>query len=183
MEPPLQAPVHNPDPLGPFPNSSLLAGSIMVPQQAEAPVNSTQRTEVPASQSPAVTTPVPDANRTRTPAVDEVPVIFDGDKGTCTICQEELEDGERVVRLRCRHIFHPECWMCAMVNHGAPLDGDDDPDCPNCGGQGTIIALWNYIDANQVAQPGAANLWTFDNTWSDLMLDLDNDFPDLISPD
>ena len=28
-----QAPVHNPDPLGLFPNSSLFAGSIMVPQQ------------------------------------------------------------------------------------------------------------------------------------------------------
>ena len=118
------------------------------------------------------------------PHVDEVPVIFDGDNRTCTICQEELEDGERVVRLRCRHIFHAECWMLAVViNHGAPLDGDDGPECPNCRGQGTIIALWNYIDANQVTQPGAANLWTGDNTWSDLMPDLDNDLPDLLPPD
>ena len=74
-----------------------------------------------------------------------------------------------------------------MVNHGAPLDGDDGPDCPNCRGQGTIIALWNYIDANLVTQPGATNLWNGDNTWSDLMLDLDNDLdnglPDLIPPD
>ena len=34
---------------------------------------------------------------------------------------EELEGGERVVRLRRRHIFHAECRMSAMVNHGAPL--------------------------------------------------------------
>ena len=72
-----------------------------------------------------------------------------------------------------------------MVSHGAPRDGDDDPDCPNCRGQGTIIALWNCIDANLLTQPGATNLWTGDNTWSDLMPDLDNDLdndlPDLIS--
>ena len=177
MEPPLQASVHNPDPLGLFPNSSLFAGPIMVPQQAEAPVASTQQIEVSASRSPVVTTPDLNANRTRTPfvTVDEVPVIFDGGNRTRTTCQEELEDGERVVRLRCRRIFHSECWMSAMVNHGAPLDGDDDPDCPNCRGQGATIAPWNFIDANQVTQPGAA--------WSDLMPDLDNDLPDLISPD
>ena len=73
--------------------------------------------------------------------------------------------------------------MSAIVSPGAPSDGDDDPGCPNCRGQGAIIALWNYIDSNQVTQPGAANLWTGDNTWSDLMLDLDNDPPDLMSPD
>lgn len=70
-----------------------------------------------------------------------------------------------------------------MVNHGAPLDGDDDPDCPNCRGQGTITALWNYIGANQVTPPGAANLLTGVNTWSDLMLDLGNDLLDLLPPD
>lgn len=74
-----------------------------------------------------------------------------------------------------------------MVNHGAPLESDIDPDCPNRRGQGTIIALWNYIDPNLVTQPGATNLWTGDNTWSDLMPDLDNssdnDLPDLIPPD
>ena len=116
MEPPTQAPVHNPDPLGFFPNSSLFAGSIMVPQQTESTATSTQQTEVPASRPPVETTPVPETNRTRTFPADEVPVIFDGDNRTCTICQEEFEDGERVVRPRCRHIFHSECWMSAMVN-------------------------------------------------------------------
>ena len=61
-----------------------------------------------------------------------------------------------------------------MVNRGAPLESDNDPDYPNCRGQGTIIALWNYIDPSLVTQPGATNLRTGDNTWSDLMLDLDN---------
>ena len=97
MEPPSQAPVHNLDPLGLFPNFSLFAGSIMVPQQTEVTATSTQQIEVPASRPPVETTPVPDTNRTRTPPADEVPVIFDGDNRTCTICQEELEDGERVV--------------------------------------------------------------------------------------
>ena len=36
-----------------------------------------------------------------------------------------------------------------------------------------IIALWNYIDANLVTQPGATNLWTGDNTWADFMPDLE----------
>ena len=94
MEPPVQAPVHNLDPLGFLSNSSLFAGSNMVPQQAEVSVTSTQQTDAPASRSLVVLTPVPDANRTRTPPVDEVPVIFDGSNRTCTICQEELEDGD-----------------------------------------------------------------------------------------
>ena len=84
MESPSQAPVHNPDPLGFFPNSSLFAGSIMVPQQPEVPATSIQQTEVPAGRSPVVTAPVPDANRTRTPPAD-VPVIFDGGNRKCTI--------------------------------------------------------------------------------------------------
>ena len=72
----------------------------------------------------------------------------------------------------------------AMVNHGAPLEGDDDPDCPNRRGQGTSLPCGiTYMDANQVTHPGAANLWTGDNTWSDLVLDLDSDLPDLIPPD
>ena len=74
-----------------------------------------------------------------------------------------------------------------MVNHGAPLESDDDPDCPNCRGQGTIIALWSYIGPSLVTQPGATNLWTGDNTWSDLMPgldnDSDNDLPELILPE
>ena len=51
LEPPLQAPVHNPDPLGFFPNSSLFAGSIKAPQQAEAPVTSIQQTEFSSCKS------------------------------------------------------------------------------------------------------------------------------------
>ena len=75
MEPATQAPVHNLDLLRLFPSSSLFAGSIMVPQQAEIPATSIQQPEVPASRPPAETTPVPNTNRTRTPPVDEVPVI------------------------------------------------------------------------------------------------------------
>ena len=86
-------------------------------------------------------------------------------------------------------------FPCRMLDvcHGQPwspirvIESDNDPDCPNCRGQGTTIALWSYIGPNLVTQPGATNLWTGDSTRSDLMLDLDNssdsDLPDLISPD
>ena len=120
MEPPSQAPVHIPDPLGLFPNSSLFGWINHGPTTIEVPATSTQQTGVPAGRAPVVTAPFPDANRTQSPPVDEVPVIFDGDNRRCTICQEDFEDGECVVRFRCRHIFHSECWMSAMVNHGAP---------------------------------------------------------------
>ena len=192
IEPPAQMPVHNPDPLGLFPNPSLFAGPIMVPPQSSITrnFNSTQRDRDRGFEGPfsdfermaldrlhAQDAPANDANpppnAARPIPEPETPVIFDGDNRTCTICQEEFEDGERVVRLRCRHIFHSSCWMSAMVSHGAPLESDSDPDCPNCRGQGTIIALWNYIDASLVTQPGAPNLWTGDNTWADFMPDLE----------
>ena len=31
--------------------------------------------------------------------------------------------------------------------------------CPNCRGQGTIIAMWDYIGCEHITQPGAPNLW------------------------
>ena len=79
----------------------------------------------------------------RTEHVHPLPVIFDGDNRICTICQEELEDGERVVRLRFRHIFHAECWMfekwstmgphqIAMMTQIAPFLEDEESSLP-CG--------------------------------------------------
>ena len=59
VEPTTQASVSNHDPLGLFPNSSLFAGSVMVPQQAEVPATSI---EVPASRPPVEATPVPNTN-------------------------------------------------------------------------------------------------------------------------
>ena len=90
----------------------------MVPQQAEIPAFSIQQTEVPASRPPVEATPVPNTNRTRTPPVDEVPVIFDGDDRTCTICQEELEDGESVVRKAQMQTHLP--FRMLDVCHGQP---------------------------------------------------------------
>ena len=67
MQPPVPAPIENPDQLGLVPILNLFAGSIMVAQQAEVPVTSVQQAEIPASRSTVVLTPGPDANRTRTP--------------------------------------------------------------------------------------------------------------------
>lgn len=42
---------------------------------------------------------------------------------TCTICIEDLDEGQEVLRLECGHAFHPKCiapWI-EMV-----------PKCPNC---------------------------------------------------
>ena len=82
-----------------------------------------------------------------------VPVIFDGNNATCTICgptDNTFAPGNRVCRLRCRHIFHATCWN-EYHNH-ADASRAFRGDCPNCRGRGDVIAIWNYIDPNLVTQ-------------------------------
>ena len=91
----------------------------------------------------------------------QTPVIFDGDNRSCTVCIQDFEHGQRVVRLRCRHVFHGDCWMAVHVSHtnrAAERLTLDNPECPNCRGVGEIIALWDFIDPQHVTQPGADNL-------------------------
>ena len=36
---------------------------------------------------------------------EDVPVIYGGDNDTCSTCSQEFQAGQRVVRIRCRHLF------------------------------------------------------------------------------
>jgi Ring finger domain len=54
--------------------------------------------------------------------IEEFTELFDlfGETGTCVICQEELQDGDRVRCLRtCQHLFHSQCidpWLLKQFN-------------------------------------------------------------------
>ena len=99
------------------------------------------------------------------PPAPATPVIFDGDNRSCTVCIQDFEHGQRVVRLRCRHVFHGDCWMAVHLAHNARAMPRNSlratevgpTECPNCRGVGEIIALWDYIDPEHVTQPGAVN--------------------------
>ena len=88
---------------------------------------------------------------------DQTITIFDGNNLTCTVCIQEFESGQRVIRLLCRHIFHGECWT-RLTMAADPGSGATVPDCPNCRGLGQLIAMWDYVDPNELTQPGIPNM-------------------------
>ena len=58
--------------------------------------------------------------------LDAVTELFDlfGETGYCTICQEDLREGDRIrAVLRCQHMFHSACVDPWLETHG---------DCPLC---------------------------------------------------
>ena len=59
----------------------------------------------------AAAVPVPD---------DPIPLIYDGEEASCSICTEAFRHGERVCRLRCRHMFHTQCWDDYVVANRWP---------------------------------------------------------------
>ena len=71
-------------------------------------------------------------------------VVWDGDEFTCSICTCDLAEGERVLRLVCRHVYHSECWDRAQ--HHVSL-------CPNCGAPADIIAVWRFIGPRSARSP------------------------------
>ncbi len=83
--------------------------------------------------------------------------MFYDEAGQCSICRENFEDGERVCRLRCRHMFHSACWEQVMSFAGTPNEAAGGntrfrDDCPNCRGQGALIAVWEYVDPDLLTQ-------------------------------
>ena len=74
-----------------------------------------------------------------------VPLIYDGVEDRCSICADQFQAGDRVCRLTCRHMFHAQCWD-SYVN--ANRSRAEFSHCPNCRGAGTLMAIWNYVDAN-----------------------------------
>ena len=103
------------------------------------------RVEVP----PVLEVPTPKAPPPPPPvAHPPIPVFFDGNEDTCSICAEGFEHGDQVCRLVCRHMFHAACWNRMYdANNNNRRD-----DCPNCRGAGSIIAVWRYIDERILTQ-------------------------------
>ena len=54
-------------------------------------------------------------------AVGSFPAIVDSPGEACSICQEELKEGEEVAKTFCNHLFHLEC-----------LSQVEKRECPNC---------------------------------------------------
>jgi len=49
---------------------------------------------------------------------------------TCTICIEDFEEGEHIIKLACEHAFHPKCiipWIKINLK------------CPNCNTKITVV--------------------------------------------
>ena len=78
---------------------------------------------------------------------DPVPIFYEGNDDSCSICTEQFTHGERVCRLACRHVFHSGCWDLYRSQ-----STDSTYCCPNCRGGPTIIACWHYIDSSRVTQ-------------------------------
>ena len=90
------------------------------------------------------------------PHGDPPPIFYD-EAGQCSICHQNFEDGERVCRLRCRHMFHSACWEQVMSIASTPHEAAGGntrfrDDCPNCRGQGALIAVWEYVDPDLLTQ-------------------------------
>lgn len=80
-------------------------------------------------------------------------VFYEGDDRQCAICTEDFVHGDRVCRLRCRHMFHASCWdrLISAANRPASVHPSRG-DCPNCRGAGAMIAVWNYLSPDLITQ-------------------------------
>ena len=79
-------------------------------------------------------------------------VTFDGDDRVCAICLEELEQGDRCIRLVCRHVFHVHCWNDLLISTAEATER-----CPSCRGSARIIARFRFIAPPVVAYQPPAN--------------------------
>ncbi|MCP4856749.1 MAG: E3 ubiquitin protein ligase, partial [Fuerstiella sp.] len=82
------------------------------------------------------------------------PTPYAGDEFNCSLCLDDLEEGQRAARLQCRHVFHADCWNRALHS--------DTTSCPNCRGACQVIAIWNFIGPRPDPTQGAPNLLTTD---------------------
>lgn len=59
----------------------------------------------------------------------------------CGICSKDFLNGQRCVRLQCRHMFHQHCWQHVSLR---------DSWCPICQGAGKEIAIWDFVGQSSV---------------------------------
>ena len=124
---------------------------------AEVPVPSSPPQQVvvmPREQAPTPMEAVPPAPAPA-PARETPLVVYDGDEYHCSLCIEDFEDRDRVIRLSCRHIFHAACWN----NMGLA----ENQSCPNCRAAGDIVAIWNFIGPRSDLTQGQPNLLNVGN--------------------
>ena len=89
------------------------------------------------------------------PERDQDIVFYEGDDRNCSLCQDRFRHGDLVCRLRCRHMFHSDCWGRLMRAANAPSLASGPRtrhECPNFRGSGTLIAVWHYVDEEMVTQ-------------------------------
>ncbi len=107
-----------------------------------------QRRQQAAAQPP----PEPEQARETAPPADDPPLTpYDGDEFDCSICADPIQEGQRVVRLQCRHVFHGECYEQG-IRSGAMES------CPNCRGSSRIVGIWNFIGPRPDPTQGQPNL-------------------------
>ena len=73
-----------------------------------------------------------------TPNVGQPNAEYLGDEHRCSICLEEYNAGEQLVRLTCRHTYHEGCWTDILLR-------EENPTCPCCRGGGHVVAHYRYI--------------------------------------
>ena len=90
------------------------------------------------------------------PAAVREPRVWDGPEYTCSICQEDMVEHDRVCRLRCRHVFHTQCWE-------RMLHATDATTCPICRAEAGISAIWHFVGPRQEPTQGQPNLLHIDD--------------------
>ena len=85
-------------------------------------------------------------------------VWYEGADDQCSICQAQFQHHEFVCRLPCRHMFHGSCWdnMRRVATANAPEGRRPHFSCPNCRGDGDMMAAWRYIAAGHGPSYGHA---------------------------
>ena len=77
--------------------------------------------------------------------------VWNGPEYSCSICLEDMVEHDRVCRLRCRHVFHTQCWERMM-------HASDISTCPICRAEAGITAIWHFIGPRPEPTQGQPNL-------------------------
>ena len=52
--------------------------------------------------------------------------FYEGPEYHCSICAEDFQEGDQVVRVECRRCFHSECWDRLYAHEAEEGNSDDD---------------------------------------------------------
>ena len=83
---------------------------------------------------------------------EDNPPDYTGLDATCSLCLNDFNRGDRVLRLRCGHVFHINCFYGNEENTESPVRS-----CPNCRGHPTVVARFLYVMENEQEQENEEN--------------------------